>query len=1051
MRRMSEADDTIKRVFGEAIRRPAGERRSFLDEACRGAARLRREVETLLRAFDEAGEVGFLNRPTGVTASTMRGTGAPVEGPGAVIGRYKLLQLIGEGGFGSVYMAEQTEPVLRRVALKIIKLGMDTKQVIARFEAERQALAMMDHPNIAKVLDAGATDQGRPYFVMELVKGEPITDYCDRHQVSVSARLDLFVQVCQAVQHAHQKGVIHRDLKPSNVLVTVADGRPIPKVIDFGIAKAVHTRLTEKTLFTEFRQLIGTPEYMSPEQAEMSGVDIDTRSDIYSLGVVLYELLTGTTPFDGRTLRSAAFGEMQRIIREVEPDRPSARLSRLTETAGSIAARRQAEPAGLRRLVRGDLDWIVMRCLDKDRTRRYETASNLAADVLRFLADEPVSATPPSRAYRLRKFVRRNRGAAVAASLVAGALVLGLIGTAAFALREAAARNRAEDAEENALARAAELEQVAAFQASQLEGIDPQAMGLQWRADVLAEAGRTAARAGAAEDEIARRVARIDEALGDVNLTNVALRSLDASIFARSLAAVRAQFAGQPLVRARLLQSLADAMRELGLLDAARSPQEEALQLRRRDLGPEHPDTLTSITNAAELTRLLGRLDEAELLFSEAFETSRRVLGDEHDTTLSAVINMGALRWQQGRLDDAEALAREAVAMCRRIRGEDHSDVGGTLSNLAFIIAEKNRFDEAIALMRESLDVRMRAVGEGHADTLESLNNLATLLNAAGDHAEALRLFEQVHEGRRRLLGDDHPNTITALSNIGAAMRVGGDLVGAEQKYREALAMRERVLGPNHPETIGSVINLGVVLNALGRREESEPYYRRGYEGRLRAGGPDDPETLTAMSNMGSLLDTLNRLDEAEPFVRGAYEGRLRVLGPDAADTLISQNNLAFLLQRQGNLDAAEPMYRDVLAKRRAVLDPLNPRLLSSVQNLAVLLYARGEIAEAESLLREAVAGRMAALGPAHPHTNDSRVSLAKVLLEQSRFEEAEAEAIAVEAALRDNPNVPRSRWTACVTLLIDLYDRWHAAAGAAGHDDKAAAWRETLAREGAG
>jgi serine/threonine protein kinase len=363
---------------------------------------------------------------------------------GCAIGPYKLLQLIGEGGFGLVYMAEQEAPVRRRVALKIIKLGMDTKQVIARFEIERQALAMMDHPSIAKVFDSGVTANGRPYFVMELVKGIPITTYCDQNNLSINERLVLFMLVCHAVQHAHQKGVIHRDIKPSNVLVAMLDGKPVPKVIDFGIAKAIDQKLTEKTIFTEYHQLIGTPEYMSPEQAEMSGMDIDTRSDIYSLGVLLYELLTGTTPFDSTELRKASCGEIQRMIREVEPPKPSTRLTMMGDKIADVAKRRKCELQTLSKSLRGDLDWIVMKALEKDRTRRYETANALAMEVLRFLCDEPVTASPPRISYRLLKFMRRNRRAVAMSAAVLLILVSAVIGSTAIAVQASRAQIRSE-------------------------------------------------------------------------------------------------------------------------------------------------------------------------------------------------------------------------------------------------------------------------------------------------------------------------------------------------------------------------------------------------------------------------------------------------------------------------------------------------------------------------------------------------------------------------------------------------------------------------------
>jgi eukaryotic-like serine/threonine-protein kinase len=434
-----------KTIFLAAIEAPPSDRAGFLDEATAGDAALRERIEILLEAYDNPD--GFLEHPVAQFGAALDLSPAEphvAEPPGAVIGPYKLLERLGEGGMGVVYLADQQAPIRRRVALKIIKPGMDTREVIARFEAERQALALMDHSSIARVLDAGATESGHPYFVMELVNGVPITEYCDQHKLPLRERLKLFVQVCDAVQHAHQKGIIHRDLKPSNVLVAVDAGRPVPKVIDFGVAKAMDQQLTAATIFTNLSQVIGTPLYMSPEQAETTGRDIDTRTDIFSLGVILYELLTDTTPFDKRRLSEAAYEEVRRIIREEEPPPPSTRIGASGHTMATTADHFQVDPKKLRQLVRGDLDWIVMKALDKERNRRYETANGLARDIQRYLADEPVEACPPSTTYRFRKFARRNRVALSTAVLVIAALVLGTVVSTWQAIRATRAEYLAE-------------------------------------------------------------------------------------------------------------------------------------------------------------------------------------------------------------------------------------------------------------------------------------------------------------------------------------------------------------------------------------------------------------------------------------------------------------------------------------------------------------------------------------------------------------------------------------------------------------------------------
>jgi eukaryotic-like serine/threonine-protein kinase len=518
---MSDSAEIEARIFADALLLPVGQRAKYLADACAGDAALRKRIEALIEAHESAAQ--FMTTPANPTSGPGADIASPMaeDRPGTRIGRYKLLQLLGEGGCGVVWMAEQEEPVRRRVALKVIKLGMDTKMVITRFEAERQALALMDHPNIARVLDAGATESGRPYFVMELVPGVPITKYCDQHNLPTAERLRLFAQVCHAVQHAHQKGIIHRDLKPSNVLVTLHDGAPTPKVIDFGIAKATQGRLTDRTLFTAFEQFIGTPAYMSPEQAEMSGIDVDTRSDIYSLGVLLYELLTGRPPFDPKTLLQAGLDEIRRIIREVEPPKPSTRLNTLAVSDRTTAAQqRGTAPAQLSVLLRGDLDWIVMKALEKSPSRRYETANGLALDIQRHLHNEPVSARPASAGYRISRFVRRNRLAVVCGLIVAVALIASSVVSTMEAYRARRAERVADQERAKAVQERARAEDLLGFMLGDLRG----QLAKVGRVDVLDAVGDKAMayfssrRAEGLDDSALTRYARALTQIGEIRM-----------------------------------------------------------------------------------------------------------------------------------------------------------------------------------------------------------------------------------------------------------------------------------------------------------------------------------------------------------------------------------------------------------------------------------------------------------------------------------------------------------------------------------------------------
>ncbi len=625
--------DRVKELFAEACELPTQLQSGFLEEACDGDEQLRSEVDQLLE-HHVAAEVT-------VGVATPEGGHGLSEGPGTVIGRYKILEEIGQGGMGVVYMAEQTEPVRRRVALKIIKLGMDTKEVVARFEAERQALAMMDHPNIASVLDAGCTDTGRPFFVMELVRGIPITDYCDDRKLPTPERLELFRQVCLAIQHAHTKGVIHRDIKPSNVMITLHDGVAVPKVIDFGIAKATDQALTEKTYFTQYSQIIGTPEYMAPEQAEMSGLDIDTRADIYSLGVLLYELVTGTKPFDLKTLLASGYQEMLRTIREVDPPKPSTRMATLGQSLTSIAEMRGLEPQKLTKGIAGDLDWIVMRALEKDRTRRYETASDFARDVSRHLVDEPVEAGPPSKRYRLGKAARRHRRALAAGAFAVVAMIGGVaIGAVAF--------NQALLDREEALE-------------SALEAGRGQRLALLDRENALqraleAERGERAAQEQQQESQRMNGFLRefVSPAVLSEDVSPEGLRR----VLDRAAVEIDMSFGDNPLIRAQLHGMVGEGYLAQGNVEKAREHIPRAHQIMVQIAGESDRETLSLSNDLVTLYLAEGDTDGAWVEQAHLAETSRRVLGVSDPVTLEAESNLAMIHLKAGRGEAAaEALA----------------------------------------------------------------------------------------------------------------------------------------------------------------------------------------------------------------------------------------------------------------------------------------------------------------------------------------------------------------------------------------------------------
>ncbi|MEM9084004.1 MAG: serine/threonine-protein kinase, partial [Planctomycetota bacterium] len=766
-------------IFMEVAELPPEQRDGAVLSMCGDDPALVAEIRELLGALARAGN--FLSEPTADRFDSIAPTSLAdgiATGPssdaagrkGMVIDRYKLLQPIGEGGFGVVWMADQFEPVKRRIALKVIKLGMDTKQVIGRFEAERQALALMDHSNIAKVLDAGTTDSGRPYFVMEYIRGVPLLEYCESHDLDTRARLGLFIPICRAIQHAHQKGVIHRDIKPSNVLVTMHDGIPVPKVIDFGIAKATGIELTNRTVFTEHRQMIGTPAYMSPEQAEMSGLDIDTRSDVYSLGVLLYETLTGTTPFNTKQLLTRGLSEMLRVIREERPAKPSTRVSSfLTGPEASAGTRGTGDLRRLNALLRGDLDWVVMKCLEKERSRRYDSAAGLADDISRYLGRQPVLAGPPTAAYRLRKFTQRHRravslGIGIAVSLLIATTLsvnFGLDATRQRQMTEAALLER-DAALEAERGRLREIEQVAEFQAIQLESIDLPSMAEHLKASLLAATSDTL------PDEYM-------DAIDRVNFTDIALDTYMVEVIQPSLDAIDQRFADQPLVQARLLQSMGSVLNVYGFLEDSIAVQRRALAIRREHLGDEHTDTIGSINWLGLHLYTRGDLAEAAVSFREGLDLTRRVLGPDHADTFAAATSMGLLMQQLGKPRDAEVYLREAAEGFNRVMGENHQDTLISMSNLASVLRSLGRYEEALRIQRETYDKHSALQGPfGGPDglsTLVSLDGIGQSLLGLGRYAEAEKALHASYQGRRLALGTDHIRTYESLRRLSAALR----------------------------------------------------------------------------------------------------------------------------------------------------------------------------------------------------------------------------------------------------------------------------------------
>lgn len=1020
---MSHAPRDAETIIAEAMKRSPTDRLEFVLQACGTDEALRHRVEAMLQRTLEIGNnqetaaparTGLLaEEPEPAVAWTVSKVAPPVgqqppgdtygavfrEAPASrlgsfsagepIAGRYTLLGILGEGGMGTVYLASQSDPVKRQVALKLIKVGMDSRVVLARLDAERQALALMDHPNIARFFDGGTTANGQPFFVMELVsQAKPITIYCDEKRLSVKARLELFIGVCLAVQHAHQKGIIHRDLKPSNVLITEIDGAPAPKIIDFGVAKATEIKLTDQS-FGDTGSIVGTPMYMSPEQADPSFIDIDTRTDIYALGVILYELLVGSPPIDASQFKRGAVLEMLRMVREVDPPKPSTKLS-ASDARPNIAANRSLDPAELHQKLRGDLDWIVMKALEKDRARRYETATGFAADLMRHLAFEPVLAAPPSRAYRLRKFARKNRGAVIATGLVLLALLVGIVGTTwgLFQARQSAAAERvatihalqSANAEKAANAQAQkrllQIEKANVVLGSIFENLDP--------------------------DEIAKHERPLQAIL--VEKLDKAVEQLEGDAVGDPLivAAMQARFA-------RSLLGLGEADKAIVLCKKVRGTYEALL-------GPHHPDTLKSTTHLGEALWANGLSDKAFQLFSETLALQKAALGPDHPDTLETMNDLAVLYQAVGKFDQALPLLEETLKAYKSTLGLEHSDTHTIMNNVGEAYLFTGDLDRAMPLLKEALARRKSKLGADHPQTLISKRHLAAAYHRAIKYAEAAELYEETLKGQRARLGSTHPETLMTLSGLAEVYRAQGSLSKAILLSEEATDRLTTKLGDDHPDTLRNAILLALTYCDAKQFDKSIPLLEatvRRYEKTL---GRQHPTTLVAIGNLGYNYMRAGRLAEAIPLLEEAH------LAADKSPTLSGFG--AWMIEActaAGRTDKAALL----IAEQRKSLPKESPQLATQLVAICRLLFKGKLFVEAEPLLRESLAIREQK-EPGHWTTFNTQSALGGALLGQQKYAEAEPLLLkgyeGMKQQAKSIPAAATARVHEALDRLIELY-----------------------------
>jgi eukaryotic-like serine/threonine-protein kinase len=1038
----------IESIYHAALEREQGRRAEFVEQACDGDALLQQEVISLLAETD--GAESFLEAPAlqmaaRVLASASNGSGenASTSHP-PFIGRYRVIRLLGEGGMGTVYEAEQDQP-RRIVALKIIRPGLTNPAGLRRFKHESQALGRLQHPGIAQVYEANTADTGfgpQPYFAMELIRGVSLDKYAEAHSLNTRQKLMLMAKICAAVQHAHERGLIHRDLKPGNILV---DETGQPKILDFGVARVTEGE-GQPTLQTEVGQIVGTLAYMSPEQVLGDPLDVDTRSDVYSLGVVLYELLSGRPPYN---VRGRQIHEAVQTIREEDP----------------------AALSSISRNYRGDVETIVGKALEKDKTRRYASATALAADIDRYLSDEPILARPPSASYQLQKFARRHRTLVGSVAAVFVVLVAGIAVSTALAIRASrakqdaiGARDRAVQAEEQTRMqrdRAAAAEQTATRQRdlaviAQQEAVREQNRALLEKQRADDQAATAKAESNFLENDLlAQAGAKAQTRAGVKPDPDLKVRTaLD-----RAAAHIEGKFDRQPLVEASIRLTIGKAYSDLGVYPEAQRQIERAIELRRRNLGEENPDTLMSVRSLAALYAAQGRLPQAEDSYNHVLEAQQRLLGIEHRDTLETTYQLAMMYDDKGQTERAESLLNEALASQRRVLGEEDVETLATASSLCEVYMERNQDAKAEPLLTQTLKTQQRVLGEDHPDTLMSLADLATIYSSQGKYAQAEPLLTKVlevqrhelgeehrqtlsgmnglailylSEGKfaqaeplfvraleveRRILGEEHRDTLNTMQNLAALYLKEGKHKEAEPLLDKTLEIQRRLLGAENRETLASMNNLASLYLSEGKYSQAEPLYTQVLTIRRRALGDEDRQTLSSMNNLSELYRMMGRYAEAEPLGTKVLETRRRVLGAENASTLVSMDGLGTLYRAEGRYAEAEPLLTKALEARRRILGEEHPSTLNSVHDLAALRKSEGKYVEADALFATALGARRRVLGPAHPDTLDDMVSLAEVRLEEKKH--ADAEPLLREALAGYEKTTPGS-WTQyrCQSLL---------------------------------